>query len=208
MKFIRILFFLFIIINGNNLFSQENGFPKIMYVTSKEGLSKREEPSINSKKIGTLLFAERTIVLEQGPQVTIDGIANYWYKCLNRPECWVFGGYLSEEFPLDAPIVIGRWDCVGNTNISYRFLPNGVYGAGFKESGMGLYGNWILNGNRLTINVDHVGTASDEINETDIVTVTIIDRNNIILNFINTKVNPTGERQVRLTRSSELWVSM
>jgi hypothetical protein len=193
MKFKIIL--LFTIVTGNNLFSQISEFRKIMYVTSKEGLRQREEPSVDSKSMGVFLFGERIIVYEQGPMTTIDGITNYWYKSHTSSTsklyswCWVFGGYLSEELPLDALVFLGRWDDINDDRLLYEFDPNGGYMKGIKNSDRLERGKWVLNDNIITITFS--------VDDIEIVKLTEIDRNNIILHFPN-------NIQVVLRRTNDL----
>jgi len=178
MKFIKIIS-LIIILSGNNLFSEQ-----IMYVTAKEGLNKREEPSVYGKIIGKFIFGEMVSVQEQGARDTIDGITNYWYKIHEKIRvngelvspwdkyCWVFGGYLSEELPLDAPIIIGRWEY---NNDDYMFFANGEYSFAIKGYLPGGGGNWSLNNNILNIKKNNGNIL--------IAIIIINDRNNIVLNF-------------------------
>jgi hypothetical protein len=204
MKYIKALFLFIIIVNGSNLFSQTDVFPKIMYVTSKEGLNQRAQPSISSEKIGTFLFGELVDVIQRGALVTIDGITDYWYRArywsgVDQREnfCWVFGGYLSEDFPLDAPVVLGKWDNPNREGIGYQFTPYGYYLFYIKETGNATWGTWELNGNIITIILTHrnMGIGLETINETLIATLIINDINNIVLNFSN------GE-QLRLVRNN------
>jgi hypothetical protein len=196
MKF-KIIILLFIIVTDNNLFSQISEFRKIMYVTSKEGLRQREEPSVNSKSIGIFLFGERIIVYEKGPKATIDGITNYWYKSHTAHSstnklhswCWIFGGYLSDELPLDALVFLGRWDDINDNRWLYEFDPNGGYMKGIKNSDRLERGEWVLNGNMIIITFS--------VDDNEIVKLTEIDRNNIILHFPN-------NIQVVLRRTNDL----
>jgi hypothetical protein len=183
---------------GINLFSQTNEYRRIMYVSSNNGLVQREEPSTNSKRIGVLLFGQRIIIYEQGPIETINGITDYWYKShtWNTPNsrvstwCWVFGGYLSEELPLDAPVFFGRWDDINDNRWTYNFDPSGGYMKGIKNSDRIEQGKWSLNGNIITIIF-----ADDDIEN---IILTEIDRNNIILVFPN-------NRSVVLKRTNDLY---
>jgi hypothetical protein len=106
-------FLLFIVLNVLvvlSAYSQSNALPKIMYVTSKEGLRMRSTPSINGKIVGTLQYGKRVIVKSKngigtGDVIsTIDGIYDYWYQ-LEKGN-WVFGGYLSEVLPPDVPMCL------------------------------------------------------------------------------------------------------
>jgi hypothetical protein len=104
MKYKRLFFIIFIIIFEQKISSQTNELPVNMYVTSKEGLNVRSTPSLNGNRIATLIFGEQVGVYEKGPNETIDGITDYWYRIyfigISSNHGWVFGGYLSKEAPL------------------------------------------------------------------------------------------------------------
>jgi len=165
--------------------SVDNSFSKIMYVTSKEGLTQREEPSTNGRRIGSFIFGQRIGVYEQGLMATIDGISSYWYKSSTEKEedCWVFGGYLSEEFPEEAPIVLGFWENAKYQSNIYRFNPGGEYRSGHRESGGGPYGFWKLNGDILTLTTLNDGYELRESPKIDEITVSIINKNSIVLKY-------------------------
>ena len=190
----KIIVFLLLLIIIFNLSSQSSEDSKIMYVTSKEGLRQRMEPSINSESIGVFLFGERIIVYERGPMETINGITNYWYRSHTAHSstnnihswCWVFGGYLSNELPEDAVVILGRWDDINDNRWVYEFDPNNGYMRGINNSGMLERGKWVLDGNTITITF-----APDDI---EIVILTVLDRNNILLDF--------PDRQVILRRNN------
>jgi hypothetical protein len=196
----KLILIAILFIFGSNVFPQTSEFPKIMYVDSKEGLRIREEPSLNSNRIGAALHGERIRVYEKtNVPVTIDGIAGYWYRTDGRyidgiwyRNAWVFGGYLSEQLPKDAPVILGYWDDIGNDRNYYYFRPDHTYSEGYKETDMGLMGTWSLNNNLLTIIItgplmdDFDGTGKHK-SETVIINLTINDRNDIILNYPNGK---------------------
>ncbi|MDR2702088.1 MAG: SH3 domain-containing protein [Spirochaetaceae bacterium] len=208
MKLFKTSFLLVLLLNSLPLFSQDNEFPKVMYVNSIEGLRIRLEPSLNSTRIGSYLHGERIVVYERSNmRVTIDGITDYWYKTEYFKDfegsyirySWVFGGYLSNNLPPDAPVVLGRWDDENDSRQYYFFGPDHSYREGYKETDMGIWGTWKLNGNILTLILD---SAMNDIiiDPPDIVNVqiTIISRNNIILTFQNNE-------RVRLTRNNDIW---
>jgi len=110
---------------------------KVMYVISINGLDEKVYPSVDSQTLRTFLYCERIIVYDKSKEtVTIDGITNFWYKIVCNTsytdDSWmysyVFGGYLSEQLPKDAPITIlnGYWmgDPLLNENMSYLFSGN------------------------------------------------------------------------------------
>jgi hypothetical protein len=196
------------LLTGLNVFSQTSDFPKVMYVVPKEGLRQRMEPSIDSERIGILLYAQRITVYEKSSiPVTIDGITNYWYKTqsfyynnIHYEQSWVFGGYLSENLPLDAPIVLGVWDEIDNERQYYWFETGYTYWEGYKETDIGVGGKWSLNGNIITITIMYIGNETLEPNEYEShnIRLIIIDRNNINLVYSNNKL-------VRLRRNNKPW---
>jgi hypothetical protein len=130
-----IIIFVTILFSGLKLFAQASEFPKIMYIISEEGLWIRTEPSLNSNKIGIFLYGERIRVYEKNNMpVTIDGITSHWYKTSGKfyegkwyNSAWVFGGYLSEQFPDDAPVILGYWDVVDKSRNYYFFSADQTY---------------------------------------------------------------------------------
>jgi len=117
------------------LFSQAQEFPKTMYVTATNGLRQRLTPSTNGKVVGTFLYCEPIRVREKSKNtVTIDGITGYWYKV----DCdiyfegkkveysYVFGGYVSDRLPADAPVTkfTGSWTG-GTDDIGVEYIFSG-----------------------------------------------------------------------------------
>jgi hypothetical protein len=117
------------------LFSQTQEFPKTMYVTATNGLRQRLTPSTNGKVVGTFLYCEPIRVREKSKNtVTIDGITDHWYKV----DCkiyfggkyveysYVFGGYVSDKLPSDAPVTkfAGSWTGTDDVGIDYIFSGN------------------------------------------------------------------------------------
>ena len=124
-------------------FSQE--FPRVMYVNSIEGLNLRNEPSLNGNKIGALLHGERILVYEWSNSVTINGISNFWYRTKRSGTNlfgWVFGGYLSEDFPIDADVILGMWNTDQGKRMYWYFGPDYKFNSGVKETDRGIYGDW------------------------------------------------------------------
>ncbi|MDR1147466.1 MAG: SH3 domain-containing protein [Spirochaetaceae bacterium] len=209
-------FLLFIVLNIFVVFptySQLHILPKIMYVTSKEGLRVRSVPSTNGEIVGTLQYGERVIVKSRntarwplngiGPDdiiSTIDEVYDYWYRLDDSH--WVFGGYLSEVLPPDAPIVLGVWENVPCTEL-YIFSPNNSFQGGFAFKGGAWYGKWRLNGNQLIIVMDTISPDSEplrDIDRTEVIEIQIIDRNHIILNY-QPDENYPNRKIVKLIRS-------
>jgi hypothetical protein len=190
--------FIVMALTGVSLSAQITNIKKIMYVNSREGLRVRSEPSIDGDKIKTLLYGERIIIhAKTDNNVTIDEITDCWYSIDYRNETWVFGGYLSEEFPSDAPVVLGLWDDINNERQYYLFEANHDYAEGYKETDMGVWGRWNLDRNKITIHLTGAGNAY-ELDETIEVQLIIIDKNNINLKFPNNEL-------IKLKRSQEFW---
>jgi hypothetical protein len=196
---------------GQNIDISE--FPKIMYVDSIENLRVRSEPSIHGNINGLLLFGTRIIIREKSEMVdTIDEISSYWYRIgdyRNRDgwvSGWVFGGYISEEFPSHLPIILGKWDNV-NSEIAFgyfieaiSFLPDNEFRHSFrKETSDMIWGDWELLGEtikiyNIKIGLDNNGIISDP----DEIKLRIIDKNNMVLAFSNNRI-------VEYRRSDDFW---
>ena len=184
-------------------FSQLSDFPKIAYVNVADGLRKRAEPSIHSSIEGRLLYGERIIILERSQSTaTIDGITDYWYRTYGHWKdrsyqwTWVFGGYLSENLPLDVPVILGLWEAEENIRHIFLFLPNNVYREGVKGSEWFRSGKWELNGNTLILVTEYGRYEKLDNPEIEKVHISINDRNNIILAF-------PDKNQEKLTRSND-----
>jgi len=194
MKYRTPVFVFLILFINFNAFSQDlqPGFPKLMFVNAKAGLRERTEPSIRGNINRTLLYGETVqVFFRQNTAVTIDGITDYWYSTLwsNNSDSWIFGGYLSEELPSDLPVIIGRWDDKNNEIQYYDFSVNHRYAEGYKETGMGIWGTWRLDGNTLTIMQDSaMGDIIIDPPEEWILQLNIIDRNNINLLMSDNRV--------------------
>lgn len=200
-------------------------FPKIMYVTARDGLRIRSEPSTNGEVNGILQYGQRIVIHEKSESIdTINGISNYWYRLLldRRRNDWIFGEYISENLPYDLPIIMGKWDNI-NSEIRFdyfieaiSFLPNNEFIHTFrKESSNGIWGSYNLKDNIITIfdlrpGMDYMAAnygLSDEDDWSVVlennrlpsqsIKLTIIDNNNIILEFT--------ERIIELRRSEDLW---
>jgi hypothetical protein len=206
MKLRKAFFFVSLIFAGATIFAQDASFPKIMYVTSTDGLKVRAEPSLSGDRVDTLLFASRIVVFDRKNQMTIDGITDYWYRIHRDDEKWVFGGYVSENFPKIAPIILGRWDDPSDPSQYYRFHPDRGFAEGTKESDAGVHGTWSLDGNNIILHLTGSGPEV-EIDETVEVRLTVIDINNIRLTFPKNRIVFTfpKNRIVELTRSKDLW---
>lgn len=81
----------------------------IVYVNSVDGLRVRDYPSLKSNKLCVLSHKMRLQIVAIGKEETIDGITepwveilipNFYWKNKDVPEYgWVFGGYLSKDWP-------------------------------------------------------------------------------------------------------------
>jgi hypothetical protein len=180
--------------------STTSDLPKVMYINSTNGLRGRAEPTTNSTVVRTLLYGQRIVINERrSTSVTIDGLTDYWYKTYYWDEAktwyfgddmWLFGGYVTELFPSDAPALLGKWhrrDRVGSCEGigHFNFYADGSYrrdgNSGFLE-----IGKWSLDGNVLTLQYkepieDSMEFGTDE--KTDHVDLTIENFNNINLIF-------------------------
>jgi hypothetical protein len=135
---------------------------------------------------------------------------------------WVFGGYISEELPSNLPIILGKWDNI-NSKIAFdyfiesiSFLPDSEFRHTFrKETSNGIWGSYNIEDNNITIfdltpGMDYMAAnygLSDEDDWSVVlennrlpsqnIKLTIIDNNNIILEFF--------DKIVELKRSEDLW---
>lgn len=85
-------------------------------ISAKSGISIRETPSVNGKKLGMLKYATKVAILSQdGPTETIEGIESNWFKILAGDSIvgWAFGGFFEniEEhiLPGKAPVKIKQF---------------------------------------------------------------------------------------------------
>jgi hypothetical protein len=184
---------------GEENISSSN-LPKIMYVNSKEGLRMRSEASVNGNVTGLLLYGERIIVeAKTDTAEIIDNITDYWYRIRDNNIFWVFGGYLSENFPSEALNIIGLWEEEGNEAIIYYFGSNNIYRKGRKDSEWYRNGKWELNNNVLTLVIEE--GAYEKLDDI------IIEKANLLINNVNSIfLNYTDGKQFRLIRSDDVWV--
>jgi hypothetical protein len=180
-KIILILIFCFFFIGLVGAFS--DNLPSIRYVTSKDGLNKRETASVTSKKLGTLLYGSRIIAAERSVNmVTIDGITDYWYRCHSEGWFWVFGGYLSATMPADVEPILGYWNTDRGERYYWYFRPDHTVSSGIKETDRGWTGTWALYGDKLTIKTTPTEYSIGESQTIDIV-LTVTNRNRVFLSF-------------------------
>ncbi|MDR0321798.1 MAG: SH3 domain-containing protein [Treponema sp.] len=177
-------------------------FPKLMYVTSREGFITRSRPSLSGDLRKTLSYGEMVqVFLKQNDLDTIDGVDDYWYAIgyYRSSRSWIYGRYLSEELPEDLPVIIGRWDDVDNERQYYDFSIDNSYGEGYKDTDIGVWGTWSLDGNTLMLTLDSaMNYVTIDPPDIDYVQINIIDRNNINLQFSNNEI-------VKLTRNTTGW---
>lgn len=111
----RILLAMFLLFAVTSAFADKSRFYEngkvidTMYVDSEEGLRVRDKPSLESNRICGLTHKMRLQVVAVGKEETIDNITDPWVEILipniywknrNVPEYgWVFGGYLSKNWP-------------------------------------------------------------------------------------------------------------
>jgi hypothetical protein len=212
MRYGKLFFVFFIFINTFSIFSQnslEQGFPKLMYVTSREGLREHSAPSIRGNITETFLYGEMVQVFSrQSTSVTIDGVTDYWYstRYSDNSNRWVFGGYLSEELPNDLPVIIGMWDFIEANNMEILFQNDYFFRFGYKETSQAVSGTWRINGNRITVNLVKHPSPWENVEEVEYETINIqlnvIDKNNIELTFSR---GMYGFNFVRLRRNRTGW---
>jgi len=213
---IRYFYLIIMLLLNINVFAQtqEKGYPKLMYVTAKDGLRERMSPSTNSIIKNTLVYGEHVQVFaRQDKPVTINGITDYWYCTTGSTseDRWAFGGYLSEELPNDLPVFLGFWDSaeeIEKNGYSWFFVDisanNSAYnsfGVGKKSSGNVSFGKWRIieetNGNIFKIEVTHEWYDEDTgkvKSTTSYHKITIIDKDNILYkDSIRLKRNKTGD---------------
>jgi len=205
------ILFVALFFNCVNLFSQQTSdISKVMYVNTTSGLRGRAEPTVNSRVVTTLLHGQRIATTERSSTpVTIDGITDYWYKTFfwskdttwfDGDEMWLFGGYLSESLPIDAPVLLGKWHYSNDISSHeqseggdhYNFYADGSYR---KDNPYDIshVGKWSLDGNIITIQFyDDYDWDSDKWGPSefkiDRIQLTIENRNNINLIFQNGNV--------------------
>lgn len=77
----------------------------IRYVTPKDGLNMREEPSVTGKKMLTIPRGAQVQKVEEKPEsFKIDNIEGKWTKISWQGKAgWVFGGFLSKSDPELSP---------------------------------------------------------------------------------------------------------
>ena len=183
-------------INYDNIFIEieiekniiyDNILPRIMFVTASNGLRIRSTPTLEGDIIGVSLFGQRLIFDGKTENmVTIDEITDFWYKIRNKDE-WLFGGYLSEEFPSEAFVLLGWWDNRRFQQHIVTIEPNYEFTSGFKESEIVLWGTWELDNEILVVNtvfVEIIGLGTEGLvyhEETEYWKFRIIDKNNIII---------------------------
>jgi hypothetical protein len=202
------LVFMVLFMNILNIFPQSSDLPKVMYINTANGLRGRSEPSTNSTVVKILLHGQRIVVWERSTnRATIDGITDYWYKTTFGDkdknwyfgdDMWLFGGYLSENIPLDVPVILGKWHYRGTSEPhdkspgkepeQYNFYADGSYRA--DDYFIYRIGTWSLRGNIITImsTGDFDSEYGNRSYETQYVQINIIDRNNINLIWPEGKV--------------------
>jgi len=202
----RICFMAVLFLTVVFLQAQEYELPRVMFVNAPLGLRAREEPNLNSQRLGVLAHGERVVIVEFSEHTeTIDGITNHWYKVKKHLRLdgysylyvWVFGGYVIDEVPLDIPTLFGRWSYKDERFMYMDFQPNGRFADGLEETSAVSFGTWTLEGDVLTlsyirqVDIDEYTTIFEH-GWTDIIILEIIDRNNINLIYPNNSVRRLG----------------
>jgi len=173
--------FCIFLLSSINVFTDE--LPSARYVTSKDGLNKREAASTLSEIIGTLLYGSRVVIYERSDDVdVVDGITDYWYKCHGGGWFWVFGGYLSIAIPDDIDPILGYWNTDRGERYYWDFRPDHTVSSGRKETDTGWIGTWTLFENKLIIKTipTEFNTGESQIFE---IVLTVINRDRIFLEF-------------------------
>ena len=88
------------------------GLNIVKFVNAPVGLNVRDSPDINSNRIGGLSdLAEVLVIREDGEIFTIDGIDGKWtYIEADGIQGWVFGGFLSLNFPFRSGVAMHNID--------------------------------------------------------------------------------------------------
>jgi hypothetical protein len=180
------------VLEYNNMNIYNEFISKTMYVNSKEGLRKRDEPSVNGNVLGTLSYGEK-VIIDKISKITdtIDNITDYWYGIENDNDTWIFGGYLSEIFPNDAFDILGMWESKSYSREVIEFKSNYEYGDFYKESSMGVWGTYEINENKINVHLTQGGDDHDFATLDIIVEIifTIIDNNNVVLKFSDNRTS-------------------
>lgn len=200
--------------------------PRIMFVTAEAGLRIRSEPSVQGDIMGLFLHGSRIIITERSETIdTIGDISDYWFRINDYrfPEGWVtgwvFGGFISNVFPENLPIILGLWDDINSPFISwpdgvshfrvgYRFRPNFSFSFFIKETGHVVRGSWEINEDIIRIfdiiyTEGHIGVDYTE----EFIQLEIIDNDNIVLTFLNNTAPAfyNNSKTVELRRSPDIW---
>jgi hypothetical protein len=147
---------------------------------------------------------------------TVDGVDDYWYQMVYRGG-WLFGGDLSDHFPGPEdtrdlyPIILGLWDDEDNERIYYQFAHEifyekfsreMLYSEGYKETDMGLWGEWYITEAGDIIHITLTGAGNGEFEEDEYETydvrAIVVDRDTVILEY------PDGKK-ANLKRNYDVW---
>ena len=184
----------------------DKNLPAVRYVNARNGLNRRDSPSVSGTRLGTLLHGARIIAWERSENPdTIDGITAYWYLCQGGVsgggggDYWVFGGFLSRTLPEDVVPILGRWYTDRGSRYFWHFRPDYTASSGIREAGSGWMGHWVLYENNLSIETFPIIPTDDVWPETETLEIIldVINRDKIILHFSD------GAVEV-LTRSNDI----
>jgi len=155
---------------------------KIKYVSLKGGINIYSKPSLDGTIVDTLLFGTRIIITENiSVEDTVDGNVDFWYNLFS--DKWVFGGFLSNSLPLEAPFILDRWEIKENPNIIWHFLPNFTFVTGPANSGFVDGGNWELSHDILILH--YLFSFETDIDKIEEIKIEFIDSDNIFFVFPN-----------------------
>jgi hypothetical protein len=98
--------------------------------------------------------------------------------------------------PLDVELVLGYWDTDRDSRLYWLFTPDNRFRSLWKgPTDHGIYGNWRLSGNILTLDVIPNEITSYNGEKTMIIEITIVDKDNILFTYKDGTVE-------KLTRSN------
>ncbi len=212
----KIFSILIVLISLTNIFAEDFNFYKnnptidLMYVDSPEGLRIRNQPSLNSEKIGVLYDRMIVKVIEIGELTTIDGIKSNWIKILipidtiknnEKTYGWVFGGYLSKSLKqfttvnwtdLDLKRYISRFAWVQDNHHYYEnFSSDGKYTLKGIERGIFSEGTYDVSLKNKTITIETLMYTDDTDGpweKTIVYKIVSISENNLVYDFNGKKI--------------------
>jgi hypothetical protein len=209
--------FFFILVFSNVLLYGQAGVSRdrydfatmFMFVSSRDGLTVRESPSLNSRIVDTLPYGKLlTLVYRTRDKDTINGINDYWYsyeifssEIRNYVHVWVFGGYLTDRFPDN--LIVGCWRYEENLQYHWLFDNNKGFMAGLMDSCGTVSGIYEIDNNILKLMyTDFDGTVLN----TQFLRIRFIDDDNIILSDFSNRsfeVQVFKKNELNLRRNND-----